>query len=273
MSNTFNLAAYLARIGYSGPCSPNPEMLRAIHSLHPDAIPFENLDPLLGRPVSLDLSGLQEKLITQRRGGYCFEQNTLLAAALEAIGFRVITLAARVVWRAQDTARTHMLLLVDAGLEGTYIADVGFGGFLLDAPLELTTDRVQQTKGGVWRIVEVESEFLLQVKLLLGWRDVYRFGLERHLPADYEVANWFTSTHPTSPFTTNLLAERLTPERRVSICNDRVTERLASGGEVTRTLSNAEELADALKEMFRLSLPATPRQIWDRFTRTRAEVL
>jgi N-hydroxyarylamine O-acetyltransferase len=247
-------------------------MLRAIHSLHPDAIPFENLDPLLGHPVHLDLSALQEKLISQRRGGYCFEQNTVLAAALEAIGFRVTQLAARVVWRAKDTPRTHMLLRVDAGPEGTYIADVGFGGYLLGAPLELTIDRVQQTKGGDWPIVEAEREFLLQVRLLLGWRDVYRFSLERQLTADYEVANWFTSTHPTSPFTTNLLAERLTPERRVSICNDRFTERLITSGDVvTRTLSNAEELADVLEGCFGLSLPVPSRQIWDRFTRTGAE--
>jgi N-hydroxyarylamine O-acetyltransferase len=164
-------------------------MLRAIHSLHPDAIPFENLDPLLGRPVRLDLRFLEEKLITQRRGGYCFEQNTVLAAALEAIGFRVRTLAARVVWRAQDSPRTHMLLLVDAGPEGTYIADVGFGGYLLGAPLELALDQVQQSTGGDWLIVEAEREFLLQVRLPLGWRDVYRFSLERQLPADYEVTN------------------------------------------------------------------------------------
>src|ERR1700693_5745426 len=137
MSDGFDLDAYLARIGYSGPRRADVATLRAIHGLQPTAIPFENLDPLLGRPVALDLASLQAKLVGGRRGGYCYELNTLLAAALEALGFLVVRLGARVRWRAPperpDGARTHMLLRVDLA-EGPYLADVGFCGRAFPPP-------------------------------------------------------------------------------------------------------------------------------------------
>ena len=98
------------------------------HRAHCAAIPFENLDILLGRPIALDLPALEAKLVRARRGGYCFEQNTLFQAALEALGFRVTALAARVrVGATEVRPRTHMLLRVDLP-EGAFVADVGFGG-------------------------------------------------------------------------------------------------------------------------------------------------
>src|SRR5260221_10485109 len=116
MSDAFDLDAYLTRIGFTGAPQADLATLTSIHALQPAAIPFENLDPLLGRPVTLDLAGLQAKLVQGRRGGYCFELNSLLAVALEALGFSVIRLAARVRWRAPPErpvgARTHMLLRV-----------------------------------------------------------------------------------------------------------------------------------------------------------------
>src|SRR5689334_4410545 len=95
-----DLDAYFARIGYSGPQTATASTLHAIHALHPAAIPFENLDPVLGKPVRLDQDSLQRKLIWARRGGYCFEQNCLFKAVLEQLGFAVTGLAAREVWMA-----------------------------------------------------------------------------------------------------------------------------------------------------------------------------
>src|SRR5579871_5271952 len=113
----FDLDAYLARIGFNGPRKPTLGVFGSLHRLHPDAIPFENLDPLLGRPVSLDLGAVQAKLVGAGRGGYCFEQNALFRAALETLGFRVTPLIARVVWMAPPErplgGRNHMLLRVD----------------------------------------------------------------------------------------------------------------------------------------------------------------
>src|SRR6266550_822553 len=141
-SVSFDLAAYLRRIGYAGELSPSRATLDALHRAHATAIPFENLDILLGVPIRLDLASLQAKLVTARRGGYCFEQNTLFAAALEQFGFAVTRLAARVRLNAVAVnPRTHMLLRVDVA--GTsWIADVGFGGAGLLWPIPLVAERV-----------------------------------------------------------------------------------------------------------------------------------
>src|SRR5579871_3593900 len=137
MNHEFNLDQYLTRIGYRGPLRADLETLTALQSAHLDALPFESLDPLLRRPVRLDLASLQAKLVNGNRGGYCYEQNTLLRAALAAIGFAVTGLAGRVRWMAPPDStlgpKTHMMLKVDLA-DGAYLADVGFGACLLDAP-------------------------------------------------------------------------------------------------------------------------------------------
>src|SRR5262249_55952398 len=155
-----DLDAYFARIGYAGPRAPTLAVLRAIHALHPAAIPFENLDPFLGRLVSLEIAALQQKMVAGRRGGYCFEHNTLFKAALDALGFRVTGLAARVrrvmPSDGSENPRTHMLLKVDLD-EGTYLADVGFGGYLLSAPLRLVAEIEQEVPGGLLRLTPMGS--------------------------------------------------------------------------------------------------------------------
>src|SRR5262245_48596342 len=113
-----DLDAYLRRIAYTGAREPTLETLRALHWHHPLAIPFETLDPLLGRGVRLEPDALERKLVAERRGGYCFEQNLLFAHALRSLGFAVSYLSGRVIWQAGDherRARTHMLLFVQLG--------------------------------------------------------------------------------------------------------------------------------------------------------------
>lgn len=123
--------AYLARIGYTGSREPSLETLSALHRLHAEAIPFENLNPFLGLPVLLDIESLQNKLVNSGRGGYCFEHNILFSTVLREIGFDATWLGARVVWMQPDdsiiTQRTHMTLRVN--LDGEpYLADVGAAG-------------------------------------------------------------------------------------------------------------------------------------------------
>jgi N-hydroxyarylamine O-acetyltransferase len=111
-----NLDSYFARIGYAGPSEPSLEVLRALCALHPIAIPFENLDVIRGLGVRLDLPSVEQKLVGDRRGGYCFEQNGLFAAAIEGLGFRVTPLAARVRWQVSAEVHmplSHMVLRVD----------------------------------------------------------------------------------------------------------------------------------------------------------------
>src|SRR4051794_35005419 len=152
-----DLDAYLARVGYAGELRPTAAVLAALHRAHATHIPFENLDVLLGRPIRLDLEGLQAKLVRGRRGGYCFEQNVLFAAVLEQVGFRLTRLAARVRFGAAGPRpRTHMLMRVEA--DGRpWLADVGFGGEGLLEPLPLAPGRVARQSYWSYRVVQEDG--------------------------------------------------------------------------------------------------------------------
>src|SRR4051812_12177646 len=167
MGAAIDLGAYFRRIGYSGERAPTRETLRVLHRRHAEAIPFENLDPLLGRPVRLDASSLEQKMVRDGRGGYCFEQNLLFFHALKALGFSVLGLAARVLWNVPEgviTPRSHMLLRVDVGDE-PYIADVGFGGQVLTGPLRLEPDTEQATPHEPFRLLRAGEGFVLQSRV------------------------------------------------------------------------------------------------------------
>jgi N-hydroxyarylamine O-acetyltransferase len=266
MSASFDLQAYLERIGYAGAAAADLSTLTAIHRRHVDAIAFENLDPLLGRPVSLELGALQDKLVRSRRGGYCFEHNTLLKAALEALGFAVTSLSARVRWMALPDrplgARTHMLLLVDLA-EGPWIADVGFG-HLLDAPLRLIADVEQRSPTASYRLTRSDGCFLLSTLLPAGWQPIYLLSTEPQVPADFEVANWYTSTSPQTWLTRSLLVQRLGEKARYQLSNTRFTERRHDGELLERTLASAQELDQVLDQVFGLTAPASAETVFAR---------
>src|SRR5258706_13268600 len=161
MEAAIDLDAYFRRIGYSGERTPTLDTLRALQCRHTEAIPFENLNPLLGWPVRLDAASLEQKLVRDGRGGYCFEQNLLFLHVLKALGFSVLGLAARVLWNVPAgviTSRSHMLLRVDIG-EEPYIADVGFGGQVLTGPLRLEPDTEQATPHEPFRLLRAGEGF------------------------------------------------------------------------------------------------------------------
>ena len=261
----FDLDAYFARIGYGGGAEPTLQTLSAIHTLQVAAIPFENLDPLLGRPVKLDIESLQLKLIGARRGGYCFELNALFKAALEAMGYAVTGLAGRVRWMSPPDAplggRSHMLLKVTLA-DGLYLADAGFGAQLLDAPLKLRADIEQSTPWGDWRLTHAEGAFTLAARLPDGWRAAYLFNLEPQHPADYEMSSWFTSTHPQSLFINTLVAERLTDAFRYNLVNNRLTERARDGTAIEHILTSSAELAEVLDKLFDIEPPEAAETVF-----------
>src|SRR5262249_19118962 len=156
------------------------------------------LDPLLGRPVRLEVDALERKLLTDRRGGYCFEHNLLLAHALRALGFAVSHLAARVVWQGDHDRqpRTHMLLFVQLG-EGAYLCDVGCGALTLTTPLRLEPDVEQATPHEPFRVRREGREYSLEARVGADWRALYRFDLQEQRQVDIEVLNYYVSTHPT----------------------------------------------------------------------------
>ena len=258
---TINLDAYFERIGYSGARTPTLDTLTAIQFLHPQVIPFENVNPLLRLPVRLDLASLQEKLVYNGRGGYCFEQNTLLSHVLRALGFSVKGLAARVVWNVPEgevKPRTHMLLLIDVAGE-PYIADVGFGGMTLTAPLRLKLDLEQPTPHESFRLLLENDEYVLQANVRDEWKSLYQFSLQEQLLPDYEMASWYLCSHPDSHFLKGIIAARNTSDRRYALRGNELAVH-AVGGETERTIiTDADTLRQTLTDTFRIKLPDAPK--------------
>jgi N-hydroxyarylamine O-acetyltransferase len=257
-----DLRAYLDRIGYRGETAGEPaataEVLRALHLAHATRIPFENLDILLGRPIRIDLGSIQAKLVQARRGGYCFEQNTLFAAVLEQLGFRVTRLAARVrLGASRLLPRTHMLLLVHMS-EGEFLADVGFGTEGLLEPLPFVPGREERQFSWVYRVVEEGPLRVLQSRRREeGWLDLYAFSLEPHEPIDFEVANWYVSTHPESRFVQTLTAQTSTTQVRYLLRNNDFITSDGAGEQVRQV--EGEELLRVLAESFGLHFPPGTR--------------
>jgi N-hydroxyarylamine O-acetyltransferase len=253
-----DLVAYLGRIGVA-PGSPSLPLLRTVVARHAATIPFENLDIVLGRPIRLDLGSIQAKLVHRRRGGYCFEQNTLLRAALEQLGFTVSSLMARVVRGAPAdaiTPRTHMLLRVDLP-EGAHLADVGFGMLTPTGPLLRGETEPQPTEHEDYRLRPEGGETLLQARLGTEWEDIYRFSDMPSHPIDHEVGNWFTSTKPGGLFTANVIAARPGADCRKTLFNAEVTIRDPNNRTERRTLETTAALQDTLHDHFGIDLDAT----------------
>jgi N-hydroxyarylamine O-acetyltransferase len=275
MSHTLNLDNYFERIGYTGPRAPTLEVLKAIHRLHPRAIPFENLNPLTRRAVKVDLESVERKLVDDHRGGYCFEQNALLANVLIELGFQVTPLLGRVLWGREPDAvppRTHMVLRIDLDNEA-WIADVGFGSVTLTSPVRLTPGLAQRTDLGVFRLADASHDALyLEVQARdQTWSRVYRFDLHPVEWIDYETSNWYTSTSPEAVFANNLIVCRVLHETRLALLNDQLTERAADGSIVReQRLACADELAACLHDRFGLNTGDIDlTEIFDR-VRTRA---
>lgn len=254
-----DIDAYLTRIAYTGPRTPTLETLTALHALHPAAIPFENLNPLLGWPAPLDLDSLQIKMVAGQRGGWCFEHNTLFGEMLRALGFQVTNLGARVLWNAKPGApigsRSHMLLKVDAGGQ-SYLADVGFGGNVLTSPLLLQPGFNQATPHEPHRLVEQDGALILEMLAGEAWMPLYRFTLEPQFPSDYEVSSFYLCHHPSSFFRQMLIAARTLPAERRMLRNNLFTVRRGAHVE-QQLISEAAALRGTLEQTFGIAVPDT----------------
>jgi N-hydroxyarylamine O-acetyltransferase len=256
-TGVLDLPAYLRRIGYAGPLAPTPALLEALHLAHATHIPFENLDILLGRPIRLDLDSLQAKIVMGDRGGYCFEQNTLFAAVLRALGFDVTLLGARVRYGATRlTPRTHMTLQVRIG-DAEWLADVGFGATGLLLPVRFEHAREARQFAWTYRLLEDADAWVLQSYHDDVWLDLYAFSLEPQFGVDFEVANYYVSTHPQSRFVQTLTAQRLDPEARYTLVNRELS--VDRGTEVSRRTVSDDELLRLLADTFGLRFPSGTR--------------
>jgi len=248
-----NLAAYLARIGHTGPVAPDLATLRAIHRAHHFAIPYENLDVQLKRPVTTDPAAAYDKIVTRRRGGWCYEMNGVLGWALAEIGFKVTRMMAGV-RREHDgdlAISNHLILLVDLA-EGPWLADVGFGDGPVDpypivpGPLDAglfaySLEALDQTW---WRLRNHPA----------GGAPSFDFQIA---PADEQAmadrCDWLQSD-PESGFVQNAVVQRHRPDRLLML-RGRSLRTLAPGRDETRLIADAEDYVATLKTDFDLDLP------------------
>jgi len=256
-----DLAAYLRRIGCSDllaegvGSTASTELLWQVHRAHSAAIPFENLDILLGRGIQLDLESVQDKLVTQGRGGYCHEQNLLLAAALERLGFSVTRLTARMLVGSRHPA-THIALRVL--IEGAeYLADVGLGAEGLIDPVPLREGEYADADGWLHSLTRhcATSGWELSVRRPGGKAHMlYRIVDEPTQPIDFEVSTHWTSTHPRSPFTSHLVVHQRKPHHRLALSWSALVEMLADRDVVTDI--DRARLSHIIAETFQLPLSA-----------------
>jgi len=252
-SSVFDLDAWLERTGLALPLARGEDGLETLHRAQAYTIPFENFDILLGRGVSLEPGAIVEKLVGRRRGGYCFELNGLLLMALETFGFDARPLLARVHLSGTPSGRGHMLLLVQLGAR-SWIADVGFGGPGLRAPIPFELNHVTEQDGLRFRLVDAGAfGTMLQTQRSDDWQNLYSFDLAHVIPADMAYGNHFTSTHPDSFFTTARVAALPRRDGRIALLDRNLT--LSTGStDSKQVLPDDAGYLLALREHFGIDL-------------------
>ena len=255
MPPPLDLDAYFDRIGWGESATPGYDTLAGLLRAHMAHIPFENFDVLLGRPPRLDLEGLQAKLVTARRGGYCFEQATLFAAVLEALGFAPRRHSARVVLQVPraESPRTHMFLTVPLA-EGTFIVDPGFGSLAPRTPVPLGDDSGAASERATHWVTRDDTYWTLHVAsgddVMAAWVTT----LEQDHPVDFAMANHFTATHPGSPFVNRIMLRALRGDGRVSVMNRDLTV-VKGGATETSQVADRPALRQVVATHFGFDLP------------------
>lgn len=252
-----SISSYFDHIGFTAKPVADLETLRQLHLLHTLKIPFENLNPFLDTPVSLEFPDLIKKMIEDKRGGYCFEHNTLFLTVLREIGFKAKGLGARVLWNEDEnliTRRSHMLIAIEFD-QKTYLADVGFGGLTLTTPILFQLGLAQTTTDEAFRVDNLGNDYKLQAKIKNEWKTLYRFDLQEQYAPDYGVINYYLSTHPESPFKTGLIAAMPTLDGRIALKNNQLTTYNKAGETQITQLTSEDELKRVLQDVFHIQLP------------------
>lgn len=244
-----DVAAYLARISYSGPTDPTAANLRALHRAHLFSVPFENLDISLGRTIMAQEEPILNKIVSRRRGGFCYELNGAFAALLRELGFQVTLLSARVA-RAnggEGPEFDHLTLRVD--LEKPWLADVGFGDSFL-GPLRLEADSEQQDPAGTFRLVQYGTQWLLhRAEPGTNWKPQYSFSLQPRRLEEFAGMCHYHQTSPDSSFTQNRVCSRATRDGRITLSEMKLIV-TRNGQREERSLTSQDEWAAVLQEKF-----------------------
>ena len=251
----FDLDAYLQRVGYNGKTAPTVDTLKALHHAQLYTIPFENFDIQLGRGINLNTETIFEKLVHQRRGGYCFELNGIFLMALKSMRFDVRALLGRVHKSGTPSGREHQIELIT--IKGRqWIADVGFGADTPRTPIPLEFNQPTTHDGLTVRLVS-DDRFGIMLQSLKeeGWINLYSFDLGYVCHADIDCGNYFASTHPSSLFVIARVAALPVAHGVITLFNNTLKETIA-GNESIQELEEGQAYLDALKHYFGIELDA-----------------
>lgn len=248
MNFHLNLPAYLQRIDYHGELKPTVNTLRALHRAHMLNVPFENLSIHAGEPIQLEEAWLFDKIVTRRRGGFCYELNGLFYCLLTELGFRVDRLSARVAHADGSFGPEfdHMALLVH--LDELWLADVGFGASYLE-PIRLNLQEVQTDAAGVFRIIAFEDGFVMQEWVDGKFESQHRFTLTPHLLSDYAEMCRYHQTSPASHFTQKIVCSQATLDGRLTLSGNRLIQTRQNEKKET-LLDGTDEISTALLNYF-----------------------
>ncbi len=247
-----DIAVYLRRIEYAGSTDLSPETLRALHRAHMLKVPFENLDIHRGREIICDESRFLHKIVSEYRGGFCYELNGAFAALLRELGFQVTLLAAGVTRPdgSDGPEFDHLTLRVD--LEEPWLADVGFGDSFLE-PLRLQPNLEQSQIGRVYRLEQIDDVFNLEVWMRDRWKRQYAFTLQPRQLSEFGPMCHYQQTSPNSHFTQNRICSRAIPEGRVTLSDGKLIE--TRNGVRTESTLSEEEWTACLRDRFGVVLP------------------
>jgi len=244
---------YLQHIQFDGSLKPNVDTLRALHRAHMLTVPFENLSIHSGERIQLNDEWLFDKIVTRRRGGFCYELNGLFGWLLRELGFRVEMLSARVARSDGGVGPEfdHMVLRVD--LDEPWLVDVGFGDSYLE-PLRLNERGEQTDPAGKFRIIEWGGGLGMQGRVDDQFTTQHVFTLTPHPLSDYEGMCHYHQTSPDSPFTRKIACSKATLDGRVTVSANRliITDKDARE---EHELRDEIEMHNALKKFFGITLP------------------
>jgi len=251
------LNEYLLRIGVERPGPADAPALGALHRAHQMTVPFENLSIHLAEPISLSADDLIDKVVVRRRGGFCYELNGAFALLLEALGFHVRRVAARVHGDGGlGPPFDHLALVVHpADDSGPWLADVGFGSHAT-FPLLLESRQDQRDPAGRFLLADAEDA---DVDVLKDGEPQYRLERRERVLGDFVPTCWWQQTSPRSHFTQGLICSRLTDNGRVSL-SGRTLIRTTGGVRTEDRLPTDESVLAAYRELFGVELDRVPAQ-------------
>ncbi|GHO47971.1 arylamine N-acetyltransferase family protein [Ktedonospora formicarum] len=252
-----NTQDYLERIRYQGPLTPDLETLQALHEAHMLAVPFENLSIHYGQPIVLNEEVLYNKIVSRRRGGFCYELNGLFAWLLRELGFRVTLLSAGVANQKQDGGYNpdfdHLTLRVHDLAGSDWLVDVGFGdSFRLPLRLELEVEQ-DGADGHTYQLIEEGDYWILRQRDGAGFEPQYRFTLQPRALSDFNARCHYHQTSPDSGFTKKRVCSLALPDGRLTL-SDLLLITTLQGRREERSLSNEQEYVATLAKLFDITI-------------------